>query len=132
MPRYRGWRRWPHLLVSRVQLFELFPPALRQPRALRGTHEAPLPVLLHPLHEQVRNPQTVEKIPDRDKKKYNNEGPGVSEKKKEKRSHTRHQVGIENKNKNTIRRSDETSQRVGIFVRTLKTQFFFHVCFTWF
>lgn len=60
-----SWRRTlsPHFFVSRVELLKLFAPAFREPWALRRTHEAPLPVLLHPLHKQVRDPKAVEQIP---------------------------------------------------------------------
>mmetsp|Transcript_33612 Transcript_33612/g.60520 ORF Transcript_33612/g.60520 Transcript_33612/m.60520 type:complete len:225 (-) Transcript_33612:149-823(-) len=35
----------------------------RKSRAFMRTHQTPHPILLHPLHEKIRNPQTIEQIP---------------------------------------------------------------------
>lgn len=46
-----------------VQSLELIAPAVAESRTLVRTHEAPGGVALYSLHEQVRNPQSVEHVP---------------------------------------------------------------------
>mmetsp|Transcript_40893 Transcript_40893/g.85770 ORF Transcript_40893/g.85770 Transcript_40893/m.85770 type:complete len:437 (-) Transcript_40893:90-1400(-) len=50
-------------LVLFVQPLELLPVRLGQSGTLVRTHQTPIPVLLHPLHEQIGHPQSVEQIP---------------------------------------------------------------------
>ena len=45
-----------------VELVELIAPHVRQSRTLVGAHKGPVPVRLHPLHEEVRDPEGVEEV----------------------------------------------------------------------
>lgn len=45
-----------------VEGLKLFSPAVKKPWALVRVHQGPLLILLHALHEEVRNPQSVEQI----------------------------------------------------------------------
>ena len=45
-----------------VELLKLLSPAIRQARTFVGAHQAPAAVLLHTLHEQIRNPESIEQV----------------------------------------------------------------------
>lgn len=49
-------------LILLIQSLELLSPAGIQSGALIRTHQRPIPVLLYPLHKQIRNPKSVEEI----------------------------------------------------------------------
>ena len=49
-------------LIVAIQLRERITPAVRQSRAGVGTEHGPIPILLHTLHKQVRDPQSIEQI----------------------------------------------------------------------
>ena len=49
-------------LVLSVKLLEGITPALEEARAFVRAHQSPLTVLLHALHEQVRDPERVEQV----------------------------------------------------------------------
>lgn len=51
------------IILLFIEFLKLLAPAISQSRAAVGAHEGPLLVLLHPLHEQVWDPQGVEQIP---------------------------------------------------------------------
>merc|ERR1719180_715716 len=53
----------PLLLVPNVELLKLISPDLVQARAFMGTHERPLTVFFNPLHEEIRDPECIEKVP---------------------------------------------------------------------
>merc|ERR1719234_1894906 len=53
----------PLLLIPGVKLLELISPDLVQARAFMGTHERPLTVFLNSLHEEIRDPESIEKVP---------------------------------------------------------------------
>merc|ERR1719470_615246 len=50
-------------LVLLIESLELLPPDLVQSWTLVRTHQGPVTIRLHPLHEQVRDPHGVEKVP---------------------------------------------------------------------
>merc|ERR1719234_737974 len=51
------------LLIPGVKLFKLVSPDLVQARAFVGTHERPLTVFFHSLHEEIRDLESIEKVP---------------------------------------------------------------------
>merc|ERR1719234_1807752 len=51
------------LLIPGVELLKLISPDLVQARAFVGTHERPLTVFLNTLHEEIRDPECIEKVP---------------------------------------------------------------------
>merc|ERR1719500_1394629 len=50
-------------LVLLIKSLELFSPDLVQTRALVRTQQGPVTISLHPLHEEVRNPHSIEQVP---------------------------------------------------------------------
>jgi hypothetical protein len=54
------------LLVALVQSFELVTVDIGETGALIGAHECPIAIVLDTLHEEVRNPQSVEEIASAD------------------------------------------------------------------
>jgi len=49
-------------LIALIKRLELVAPDIRESRRLIGAEQAPLPIRLHALHEQVRDPEGVEEV----------------------------------------------------------------------
>ena len=45
-----------------VELLKLLPPHLVQTGTLVGAHQRPVAIVLHPLHEEVRDPEGIEQV----------------------------------------------------------------------
>ena len=65
-PQLLGLHHFPSstiLFITLVQLLKLIPPAVSKSRTLVRTHERPISILFHTLHEEVRYPHGIEQVP---------------------------------------------------------------------
>mmetsp|Transcript_15377 Transcript_15377/g.34459 ORF Transcript_15377/g.34459 Transcript_15377/m.34459 type:complete len:235 (+) Transcript_15377:1377-2081(+) len=63
MLRLHGFSHFPLFFILGVQSLELLPPTVGQPRALVGTHQAPILIRFHSVHKQVADPEGIKKVP---------------------------------------------------------------------
>lgn len=51
------------LLVALIELLKLLPPAVCEARSLVGAEQRPVLIGLNSLHEEIRNPESIEQVP---------------------------------------------------------------------